>query len=124
MKGVNRATILGNLTKDPEIRYTPNSQAVCNFSVATNESVVDKEGGKKDRTEFHRVVAWGKLAEICGEFLSKGSPVYIEGRLTTRGWEDKEGNKKYTTEIVATQMVSLGGRAEAPEAKDLADVPF
>ncbi len=108
MSGVNKAMIVGRLGRDPEIRYTPGGVAVANFSVATSEEWKDKESNeKKERTEWHRIVAFGKLGEICGEYLSKGKQVYIEGRIQTRSWEDKEGNKKYTTEIVASDVQFL-----------------
>ncbi|MEK6790449.1 MAG: single-stranded DNA-binding protein [Deltaproteobacteria bacterium] len=137
MAGVNKVIILGNLGKDPEIRYAPSGIAVTTFSVATTESWKDKEGNKQDKTEWHRVVAFGKLAEICGEYLKKGKQVYIEGKIQTRSWEDKDGVKKYTTEIVAGTMQMLGspkgeasgGRGEAASAEeapppDMEDVPF
>jgi single-strand DNA-binding protein len=103
MAGVNKAILLGHLGKDPEIRYTPNGTAVATFSLATTERYKDE-----DRTEWHRVVAFGRLAEIIGEYLAKGRQVYIEGRIQTRDWEDRDGNKRYTTEIVANQMQMLG----------------
>lgn len=105
MAGVNRVILLGNLGKDPEIKYTPNGTAVCNFSLATTEKVKGD-----DKTEWHRVTAWGKLAENCGEYLSKGKQVYIEGRIQTREWEDRDGEKRYTTEIVAHQVQFLSGQ--------------
>lgn len=108
MRGVNKATIMGNVGKDPEMKYTGSGQAVANFSVATNESWTGKDGEKREKTEWHRIVAWGRLAEICGQFLSKGKPVYIEGSIRTRSWEDKEGNTRYTTEIHAREMQMLG----------------
>ena len=104
MAGVNKVILIGNLGKDPEVRYTPGGQAVANFSIATNESWVDKQGTKQERTEWHRVVVWGKVAELCGEYLSKGRQVYIEGKLQTREWNNKEGVKQTTTEIVANQV--------------------
>jgi len=108
MSGLNKAMIIGRLGRDPEIRYTPGGVAVANFSVATSEEWKDKESNeKKERTEWHRIVAFGKLGEICGEYLSKGKQIYIEGRIQTRSWEDKEGNKKYTTEIVASDVQFL-----------------
>lgn len=109
MSSLNKVTLIGRLGKDPEIRYTPSGLAVANFSMATSENWT-KEGQKESRTEWHRIVAFGKLAEICGEYLAKGKQVYIEGRIQTREWEDKEGNKRYTTEIVAGQMLMLGAR--------------
>ena len=107
---VNKAIVIGNLGKDPEVRFTPGGQAVANFSIATNESWKDKNGQTQERTEWHRIVVWGKLAELCGEYLKKGRSAYVEGRLQTREWNDKEGKKNYTTEIVANQVVFLGGR--------------
>jgi single-strand DNA-binding protein len=107
--GVNKVILIGNLGKDPEVRYTPGGQAVANFNIATNESWKDKSGQMQERTEWHRIVVWGKLAELCGEYLSKGRQVYIEGRLQTREWNNKEGAKQYTTEIVANQVVFLSG---------------
>ena len=107
MAGVNKVILVGNLGRDPEVRYTKNGQAVASFSLATTERWTGKDGNKEDKTEWHRIVAWGKLGEICGEYLVKGKQVYIEGRLQTRDWEDKDGNKKSTTEIVANNMVML-----------------
>ena len=105
---INKAILVGRLGRDPEIRYTQSGMAVANFTVATNEKWKDKNSGEmQERTEWHRIVAWGKLAEICGEYLSKGRQVYIEGRLQTRDWEDKDGNKRQTTEIVANEMKML-----------------
>lgn len=117
--------LIGNLGRDPEIRYTTGGQAVANFTLATTEKYTNKAGEKQEDTEWHRIVAWGRLAEICGEYLSKGRMVYIEGSIKTRSWEDKEGNTKYTTEIVARNMQMLGGqggqggqvvRSEAPSS--------
>ena len=102
--GVNKVILIGNLGKDPEVRYTPNGQAVANFTIATNENWTDKQGQKQERTEWHRIVVWGKAAENCGEYLSKGRQVYIEGRLQTREWTNKEGVKQYTTEVVANPV--------------------
>lgn len=115
MRGVNKVILIGNLGRDPEIRYTTGGQAVANFTVATTESYKTKSGEKQEATEWHRVVAWGKLAEICGEYLNKGKMVYIEGTLRTRSWEDKEGKTRWTTEIMAREMQMLssaGGRQE------------
>ena len=112
MAGVNKAILVGNLGKDPEIRYTPSGAAVVNFSVATSENWKDKDGNKQEKTEWHKVVAFGKLAEICGEYLHKGKQVYIEGRIQTRKWEDKSGSDRYTTEIVANQMQMLGAKGD------------
>ncbi|MEE9515851.1 MAG: single-stranded DNA-binding protein [Candidatus Adiutricales bacterium] len=109
MAGVNKAILVGNLGRDPEIRYTQSGQAVCNFTLATTETYTPKGSDtREDRTEWHRIVAWGKLAEICGEYLAKGKQVYIEGRLQTRDWEDRDGKKRTTTEIVALTMQMLG----------------
>lgn len=110
MSGVNKAILVGNLGADPEVRYTASGTAVTSFNIATNERWNDRATGEKqERTEWHRIVAWGKLGEICGEYLSKGKQVYIEGRIQTRSWDDRDGNKRYTTEIVAREMVMLGG---------------
>ena len=109
MAGINKAIIVGRLGKDPEVRYTPDGTAVANFTVATSEEWKDKGSGeKRERTEWHRIVAFARLGEICGEYLSKGRQVYLEGRIQTRDWEDRDGNKRYTTEIVASQMQMLG----------------
>ncbi|MBW2645833.1 MAG: single-stranded DNA-binding protein [Deltaproteobacteria bacterium] len=110
MASVNKVILVGNLGRDPEIRYTASGTAVANFSIATTDNWTNKDGTKETRTEWHRIVAWGRLGEICGEYLSKGRSVYIEGRIQTREWEDKEGNKRQTTEIVANQMQMLGGK--------------
>ena len=120
MASVNKVIVLGNLGKDPDLRHLPNGDAVCNFSLATTESWKDKEGNKQDKTEWHNIVIFRKLAEIAGNYLKKGRPVYIEGRLQTRKWQDKEGKDRYTTEIVADQMQMLGGR---DEAKEVAKIP-
>jgi len=111
MSGVNKVILIGRLGRDPEVRYTPDGTAIANFSIATSEEWKDKKTGEKqERTEWHRIVAFRRLGEICGEYLSKGRQVYIEGRLQTRDWQDKDGNKRYTTEIVASQMQMLGSR--------------
>ncbi len=115
--GLNKVILIGNLGRDPEVRYTPGGLAVANFSMATSETWTNKEGEKETRTEWHRIVAWGKLGEICGEYLSKGKQIYIEGRIQTREWEDKEGNKRYTTEIIALQMLMLGSRESTDEPR-------
>lgn len=109
--GVNKVILIGNLGKDPEVRFTPSGAAVSNFNIATNESWTDKSGQKQERTEWHRIVVWGKLAELCGEYLKKGRQCYVEGRLQTREWTDKEGKKNYTTEVVAQSVQFLGGGA-------------
>ena len=112
MAGINKAIIVGRLGRDPEMRYTPDGTAVANFSVATSEEWKDKNSGeKKERTEWHRIVAWRRLGEICGEYLSKGRQVYVEGKLQTRSWE-QDGVTRYSTEIVATDVQFLGGRED------------
>ena len=111
-RGVNKAIILGSLGQDPDIRYTAGGAAVANISIATNEQWKDKESGEmQERTEWHRVVFFGRLAEIVGEYLHKGSQGYVEGRIQTRKWKDKEGNDRYTTEIVASEMQMLGSKS-------------
>jgi len=110
MAGINKAILIGRLGRDPEVRYTTDGRAVSSFSIATSDEWKDKDSGeKKERTEWHRIVAFGKLGEICGEYLSKGRQVYIEGKLQTRSWE-KDGVTRYTTEIVASDVQFLGGR--------------
>ena len=110
---VNKVIIIGNLGADPEMRYTPEGAAVAQFSVATSRKWKDDKGQKKDETEWHKVVAWGKLAEVCGEYLSKGRQVFIEGRIKSRTWDDKDGNRRYTTEIIATDVTFLGGKGDS-----------
>jgi len=118
MAGINKAILIGNLGGDPEVRYTPSGVAVARFNIATSEEWKDKDTGeKKERTEWHRIVAWRRLGEICGEYLSKGQQVYVEGRIQTNAWEDKEGNKRYTTEIVANTVQFLGRRDTANTAR-------
>ncbi len=113
-RGVNKVILVGNLGQDPEVKYMPSGQAVCNISIATTDSWSDKSTGEKqERTEWHRVVFFRRLAEIAGEYLRKGSQVYIEGRLQTRKWQDQSGADKYTTEIIANEMQMLGGRGDA-----------
>lgn len=119
MAGVNKVIIVGRLGADPETRQVGNGGTVARLSVATSENWVDKEGQKQERTEWHRIVVWGKLAEICGRHLSKGRQVYVEGRLQTRSWEDN-GQKKYSTEIVASTVQFLGGPSERAEAGNYA----
>ena len=107
---VNKVILLGRLGQDPELKYTPSGSAVCTFSLATSEFWQDKQGQKQEKTEWHRIVVWGKSAEHCGKYLSKGRQAYLEGRLETREWEDKQGNKRYTTEITATTVQFIGGQ--------------
>ena len=114
MASVNKVILVGNLGRDPEIRYTQQGTAVANFSLATTNRFKNRSGEMEERTEWHRVVAWDKLAEICGQYLAKGRQVYIEGRLQTRDWEDKDGNKRSTTEVVAQTMQMLGRREGQP----------
>jgi single-strand DNA-binding protein len=138
MAGINKVILVGNLGADPEVRYTPSGTAVANLSLATSETRTNKEGEKETKTEWHRVVTFGRTAEVCGEYLSKGKQIYIEGRIQTRQWEDKDGNKRYTTEIVANTMQMLGRAGEKPQAApetgtpqaqepsppDMDDIPF
>ena len=106
---VNKVILLGRLGQDPELKYTPGGSAVCNFSLATTEAWTDKQGQKQEKTEWHRVVVWGKLAELCNQYLAKGRQAFLEGRLQTRSWDDKDGNKRYTTEILASTVQFIGG---------------
>jgi single-strand DNA-binding protein len=122
-RGVNKVIVVGNLGQDPETRYMPSGSAVTNLRVATNESWKDKQTGEqKDRTEWHSVAMFGRLAEIAAEYLRKGSQVYIEGKLRTRKWQDKDGNDRYTTEIVADEMQMLGSRSGG-SAPSMSDAP-
>ena len=121
MSSVNKAAILGRLGADPKLKYTPTGQPVCELRVATSESYADKAGTKQERTEWHRAVAWGKTAENCAKFLQKGRQVYIDGKLQTRQWDDKDGKKHYTTEIVAQNVVFVGDARE--HARDQAPAP-
>ena len=115
MAGINKVILVGHLGRDPEVRYTADGRAVANFNIATSDEWTDKDTGeKKQRTEWHRIVAWGRLGEICGEYLSKGRQVYVEGKIQTRSWE-KDGITRYTTEIIASDVQFLGGRDSARE---------
>ena len=116
MASLNKVILIGNLGRDPEVRYTQNGLAVANFTLATNEAWTDKGGEKQERTEWHRIVVWGKQAEIVREHLAKGKQVYVEGSLQTRQWDDREGNKRQTTEIKAQRVLMLG-RPEPGEAR-------
>ena len=137
-RGINKAILIGNLGNDPDIRYTASGTAIANISLATAESWRDKNSGEQqERTEWHRIVFFGRLAEVVGEYLRKGSQIYVEGRIQTRKWQDKEGNDRYSTEVVANEMQMLGGRggsgagapmnpdnqARAPEARNTAPPP-
>jgi single-strand DNA-binding protein len=117
MASVNKVILLGNLGKDPESRYLPNGDAVCNFSIATTETYKDKSGTKVENTEWHRISCFGKTAEVAGQYLKKGSPVFIEGRIKTRKWQDKEGQDRYTTEITCDRLQLLGGKSDGAPAK-------
>ena len=116
MSSLNKVLLIGRLGKDPEIRYTPEGSPVASFSLATSENWTDKSGTRQERTEWHNIVAWNKLADICKQFLSKGRQVYIEGRIQSREYTDREGVKKRVTEIIASQMVMLGSRPQGAEA--------
>lgn len=123
-KSLNKVMLIGNLGRDPEVRYTPSGVAVATFTLATNESWKDQEGNTQERTEWHNIVAWRKLAEICGEWLKKGKKVYIEGRIQTRSYDDKNtGTKKYMTEIVADNLIMLDSRGASGEPAGQAPAP-
>jgi single-strand DNA-binding protein len=115
MGSVNKVILVGNLGADPELKYTPSNRPVCNLSIATNEVWKDKSGQKQEKTEWHRVNVWGEPAENCSKYLSKGRMVYVEGRLQTRKWQDKEGKDRYSTEVVADRVVFLGGQGPGAE---------
>ena len=136
MASVNKVILIGNLGRDPELRYTQGGSAVANFTLATNERWRDKDGNNQERTEWHRIVVWGRTAENCAQYLQKGRSVYVEGRLQTREWEDKDGNKRNTTEVNALAVQFLGGRGgsggggddpgrgDSEEAPPGDDIPF
>ncbi|MGB2630012.1 MAG: single-stranded DNA-binding protein [Candidatus Omnitrophota bacterium] len=113
---LNKVFLMGNLTRDPELRYVPSGSAVATFTVAVNRSYKDSTGGKKEEVSFIRVVVWGKMAEVCGEYLTKGRPVLVEGRLKSRSWEDQSGQKKSALEVVANSVQFIGSRASRQEA--------
>ncbi|MBN1127725.1 MAG: single-stranded DNA-binding protein [Chitinispirillaceae bacterium] len=121
MLGVNKVILIGHLGRDPELRYTPGGQPAASFTLATSERWNDKNGQRQERTEWHNIVAWGKLAELANQYLKKGRPVYIEGRIATRSWDDRDGNKKYKTEIVANaiQFLGPGGGATGGGSADM-----
>lgn len=132
-RSLNKVTLIGNVGKDPELRYTSSGVAVANFTLATNEQWKDADGNTQERTEWHNIVAWKKLAEICGEWLKKGKKVYIEGRLQHRSYDDKNGIKRYVTEVVAQDMIMLDSKGpvtpstpepEEPPAVEKDDLPF
>jgi single-strand DNA-binding protein len=114
-RSLNRVQLIGNLTRDPELRYTPSGTAVCSFSIATNRNWTTDTGEKKEEVEFHRIVAWNKLAELCSQFLTKGRKVFVEGRLTTRSWTAQDGTQKQTTEIIINDMILLDNRRTGTE---------
>src|SRR5512141_747582 len=120
-RSLNKVMLIGNLTRDPEMRYTPQGAAVCTFGVATNRNWTTESGEKKEDVEFHNVVAWNKLAEICSQLLKKGRKVYVEGRLSTRSWQAQDGSQKTRTEVVITDMVILDKRDDAPAGE--MDIP-
>jgi single-strand DNA-binding protein len=129
MPSINKVILIGHLGSDPEVRYTPGGQAVSNFNIATNESYKDKSGQDQNKVEWHKIVVWGKQAENCGQYLKKGRAAYIEGKLQTREWADKDGAKRYVTEIVASSVLFLGGgegrgKSEAPPPPNDDDIPF
>ena len=123
MSGVNRAILIGRLGRDPELKFTPAGKAVTNFTMATSENWKDDSGERQERTEWHRIVIWGKLAEVAAKYLTKGSQIYIEGKMQTREWTDKDGQKKYTTEIVANNMTMLDGRGDNSEKPNNPEKP-
>lgn len=117
-RGVNKVILIGNLGQDPELRYTGSGTAVCNMRLATNESYTDRDGNEVNKTEWHNIVAWARLGEICDEYLEKGSQVYFEGSLQTRSWEDQDGNTRYTTEVKAREVMFLDSNRQGAPAED------
>lgn len=117
---MNKVLLIGNLTRDPELRYTPQGNAVCTFGLATNRSWTTEDGGKKEEPEFHTIVAWNRLAEICAEYLAKGRQAFVEGRLSTREWAGQDGVKRRTTEVIASEVIFLS--AGSPKGEDI-DIP-
>lgn len=113
-RGINKVILIGNLGADPEMKYTAGGTAICKFRIATTEVFKDRDGNQQERTEWHRVVAWARLAEICGQYLSKGKQVYVEGSLRTSSWDDQDGNKRYMTEVNARDVQFLGGQGGGP----------
>lgn len=122
-RGVNKVILVGNLGADPEMKYTPSGTPICTFRLATSETFKDRDGNQQERTEWHRVVAWSKLAEICGQYLAKGRQVYIEGSIRTRSWDDNDGNKRFMTEIVARDVQFLGGNPNGQGNGDFGGTP-
>jgi single-strand DNA-binding protein len=123
MSSLNKVMLIGRLGRDPEVRHTPEGTAVASFSLATSEFWTDKNGTRQERTEWHNIVAWNKLAELSRRYLAKGRQVYVEGRIRTRDWDDKEGNKRRTTEIIATQILFMGSRADQAEVSPVQAAP-
>ena len=121
---LNKVMLIGRITQDPEVRTTPSGTAVANFSIATNLTWVDKQGQKQDKAEFHNIVAWRRLAEICGQYLRKGSKIYLEGRLETRSWEDQSGVRKYRTEVIADNMIMLDRKSDSPSGSARYEAPL
>jgi single-strand DNA-binding protein len=117
-RSLNRVQLIGNLTRDPELRYTPAGTAVCSFSIATNRSWTTDSGEKKDEADFHRIVAWNKLAELCSQFLAKGRKVYVEGRLSTRNWTGQDGSQRSTTEVIISDMILLDSSARTVKTEE------
>lgn len=122
-RSLNKVILIGNLTRDPELRYTPQGSAVATFTIATNRAWKTESGDTKEDVEFHRIVAWDKLAEICAQFLKKGRQAYVEGRLQTRKWQTKEGDDRYTTEVVISEMILLGRADDMPSQNVEVDIP-
>ncbi|MCB9561408.1 MAG: single-stranded DNA-binding protein [Kofleriaceae bacterium] len=121
--GVNKVILVGNLGADPDMRYTPSGAGVCELRVATSDSWTDKNGQRQERTEWHRVIVWGKRAEVCAKYLAKGRQVYVEGRIQTRNYDDKDGNKRYITEVIANDVQFLGGKEGGARRGSGDDVP-
>lgn len=120
-RSLNRVQLIGNLTRDPELRYTPSGTAVCSFSLATNRSWTTDSGEKHEESDFHRIVAWNKLAELCSQFLVKGRKVYVEGRLSTRNWTGQDGTQKSTTEVVIDDMILLDNKGAGVRSEDMSE---
>ena len=114
-RSLNKVMLIGNLTRDPDLKYTPNGTAVCNLGLATNRGWLSKTGEKQEKASFHRLVAWGKLAEICSQFLFKGKQIYVEGRLETRQWQEEDGHQRQTTEVVLSEMIMLGSSRQSSD---------
>lgn len=122
-RSLNKVLLIGNLTRDPELRYTPSGAAVCTFGLATNRQWNTEDGQKKEEAEFHNIVAWTRLAEICAQYLTRGKQAYVEGRLSTREWEGQDGQKRRTTEIIASEVIFLGSASAGAQRGEAIDVP-